>query len=116
MTVVARANDAGYPVKTAIVNTAFDLGTVVDLFGKPQEYAEFLGNELGYVYQGHLLIAMPDGLGLSHRGGKPDPQRTLVEGMAVPDGADGTGEAAVLAVVAVGALVVVARRRVARVS
>jgi hypothetical protein len=98
VTVVQSANGAGYPVKAAIINTPSDLGLIAELFGKPQEYAEFLGSELGFLYRGHLLIAMPDGLGLSHRGGKPDPQRTLVGGMTVPEGADGTGEAAIRAV------------------
>jgi len=93
-----RANSAGYPVRVAILNTRSDLGLVPQMFGRPQPYAEFLGSEIGFVFQGHLLVAMPKGLGLSYKGGKPDPDRGVVARIRVPDGPDGTGTAAVRAV------------------
>jgi hypothetical protein len=91
---VQRDNQAGYPVKVAIINSRSDLGLVPGMFGRPQAYAEFLGSEIGFVFQGHLLVAMPKGLGLSYKGGKPDPDRAVVGRIPVPDGPDGTGEAA----------------------
>jgi hypothetical protein len=95
---VREANGDGYPVKAAVINTPSDLGLVRDMYGKPQEYAEYLGGQLGVVFEGHLLIAMPQGLGLSHNGGRPDPDRRLVADTAVGRDADATGTAAALAV------------------
>jgi hypothetical protein len=67
---VTKANQAGYRIKVAVIATPTDLGAVGGLFGEPQRYAEFLGQELTFVYKGRLLIAMPAGLGVS-QGGKP---------------------------------------------
>ena len=95
---VEQANSAGYPVKVAIINTRSDLGLVPQMFGRPQPYAEFLGSEIGFVFQGHLVVAMPQGLGLSFKGGKPDPNRGVVARIRVNGGPDGTGRAAATAV------------------
>jgi hypothetical protein len=58
------ARTAGVPVRVAIVSSKFDLGSVPELFGKPQQYAQFLGAELSFVYRGRLLVVMPEGVGV----------------------------------------------------
>jgi hypothetical protein len=78
-TALRDANAAGFRIKVALIAQPSDLGSVFQLFDKPQMYAEFLGQEIFYVYRGPLLVVMRNGLGLS-RGGKPEPrlQRSLI--------------------------------------
>lgn len=59
---------AGYPIRVALIASPADLGSVGELWKQPQEYAEFLGEELSLVYRGPLLVIMPDGLGLYQYG------------------------------------------------
>src|SRR5439155_11165503 len=66
------AKTHGYPIKVALITTPFDLGAVTPLWGQPQRYAQFLGQELYFVYRGRLLVVMPNGYGIS-RAGKPVP-------------------------------------------
>jgi hypothetical protein len=40
------------------------MGTARSLFGRPGEYAKFLGLELSYNYNGLLLVVMPAGFGV----------------------------------------------------
>jgi hypothetical protein len=40
---VAAANRANFPVKVALIRSRRDLGLIPELFGKPQQYADFLG-------------------------------------------------------------------------
>jgi hypothetical protein len=61
---VASAYAHGYRLKVAVIASQADLGSVPSLFGKPQDYAEFLGQELKLYYVGPLLIAMPSGYGI----------------------------------------------------
>jgi hypothetical protein len=61
---VESAYAKGYRVKVAVIATQNDLGSVPSLFGKPQEYAQFLGQELQSYYVGPLLIVMPSGFGI----------------------------------------------------
>jgi hypothetical protein len=65
---VARAFDAGYRVKVAVVPTRVDLGAIPSLFNKPKQYAKFLGLELRELYAGPLLIVMPGGFGIYDAG------------------------------------------------
>jgi hypothetical protein len=67
---VAAANERGYPIRVALIAFTSDLGTAVSLWGRPQDYAKFLGSELAFVYTKPLLIAMPSGFGVYH-GRKP---------------------------------------------
>jgi len=53
----------GDRVKVALIGAVTDLGSVGVLFGKPADYAHFLGIELGLWYVGPLLVAMPSGFG-----------------------------------------------------
>jgi hypothetical protein len=76
--IVADANEKGFKIRVAIISKPFDLGAVPSLWRKPKTYARFLGQELTFVYKNRLLIAMPNGYGVS-RGGKalPDAQRVV---------------------------------------
>jgi len=65
---VKRATKAGFPIRVALIAKAPDLGGVTALWGKPHQYARFLGLELGFVYKGSLLVVMPAGLGYSTNG------------------------------------------------
>lgn len=60
----AAARD-GYPVRVALIASKPDLGSVTELWLKPQLYARFLGQELGLVYKGPLLVVMPNGIGVN---------------------------------------------------
>jgi len=64
---VAAANERGYPIRVALTPFTSDLGTAVSLWGRPRDYAKFLGSELAFVYTKPLLIAMPSGFGVYHR-------------------------------------------------
>ena len=55
------ASDAGKPVRVALIAAPADLGGIPSLFGKPTDYARFLGLELQFVYTGRVLIVMPQG-------------------------------------------------------
>jgi hypothetical protein len=61
---VAAAYAKRYRIKVAVVETPPDLGSVPELFGKPSQYAKFLGTELRSFYVGPLLVAMPAGFGI----------------------------------------------------
>ena len=58
----------GYKLRVAVIGDQYDLGSVPSLFDKPHEYAQFLGQELVFVYKGTLLVVMPSGYGVSLRG------------------------------------------------
>lgn len=60
----AAAHRAGFPIKVALIATPTDLGTVGSLFGKPQQYADYLDIELSFQHRQPLLVVMADGYGL----------------------------------------------------
>jgi hypothetical protein len=95
--VVAGARANGYPVKVALIGTASDLGSAYTLWGKPQQYAQFLGAELVFLYRGRLLVVMPNGYGFS-RDGKPTTEASALRGLKVSPGPVGLPESAVKAV------------------
>ena len=88
-TVIARARKAGYPIKVAIIGTPYDLGAVSSLYGKPQEYAKFLGSELTFLYRGRLLIVMPQGYGYDDGRARSGPELRVLDGLTVEKGSDG---------------------------
>ena len=45
-----------------------DLGTATALWRHPQDYSEFLGKEIAFVYTGPLLVSMPAGFGFYDQG------------------------------------------------
>ena len=59
------AAHAGYPIRVALIASASDLGSVTELWRKPQSYARFLRQELGLVYKGPLAVVMPNGVGVT---------------------------------------------------
>ncbi|GAC1439499.1 MAG: hypothetical protein NVSMB51_17480 [Solirubrobacteraceae bacterium] len=65
---VAAAHAAGFPIKVALIATANDLGAVPDLFGKPQQYADFLDREISFNKKDLLLVVMPQGFGVTAAG------------------------------------------------
>jgi hypothetical protein len=86
--VVKAAKARGYGIRVALIATRYDMGSVTPLFQQPRHYARFLGQELYFVYKGRLLVAMPNGYGVS-RGGKLIPAaQAMVDGLP-PPGADG---------------------------
>jgi hypothetical protein len=98
-TLVDDANRAGFKIRVALIRTNSDLGSVYQLYGKPQRYAQFLGQELLFVYRSRLLIVMPTGFGYAIAG-KPAPtEKHALDGLAAP-GNDGAriADAATLAV------------------
>lgn len=60
------ASKKGTQIKVAVIATQGDLGLIPQLFGKPQAYARFLGQEILYTYDGVLLVVMKQGYGVFH--------------------------------------------------
>jgi hypothetical protein len=87
---VARAYLKGYRVKVAVIATRLDLGSVPELFGKPDEYARFLGAELRGFYIGPLLIVMPGGFGIYDGGRSTAAEERVLAG--VPRGSSSPSE------------------------
>lgn len=69
--VLAAARRAGYPLRVAVIASPADLGSIGQLWHRPQAYAEFLGEELSLAAPGRVLVVMPDGFGLSQPGVSP---------------------------------------------
>ncbi len=57
----AAAATAGLPIKVALIASPVDLGAVSSLWGKPQQYAGYLDDELSSTGPEPLLVVMPDG-------------------------------------------------------
>jgi hypothetical protein len=96
--VVKSATNAGYPVRVALIAKPPDLGGVTALWGKPHQYARFLGLELAFVYKGHLVVVMPQGLGYAHKGKSSASVDALLRPIRVATTSDGQADAAVAAV------------------
>ncbi len=96
--VVAKANEAGYPIRVAVISSEYDLGSVSVLWGKPRTYARFLGIELSLAYKGLLLVAMPSGFGLNWPGHSTAAAYRALAAVKVPTGEIGTITAAQAAV------------------
>ncbi len=81
---VEAAQKRGYQIKVAIITKPADLGAVGSLFGKPQEYASFLGRELApFFYKGRLLVVMASGYGVYHYRHSTDREQALVGNLTV---------------------------------
>jgi len=91
---VADANKRGYPIRVALITSAYDLGSVSALWGKPQPYARFLSLELAFVFKGPLLIVSPGGYGYVDAT-KPVPSKlALVRRVPIGKGNEGLVESA----------------------
>jgi hypothetical protein len=98
--VVEAAARAGYPVRVAVVASAADLGSVSQLWRRPQAYAEFLGAELSLATGGAVVVVMPDGTGVFRSGLRSDQVRTALakaRGTARGESLLAAGETAVAA-------------------
>jgi hypothetical protein len=69
---IANAGRQHGRVKVAVIATPTDLGSIPSLFGRPGDYARFLGQELSYSYDAALLVVMPAGYGF-YLDGRPTP-------------------------------------------
>jgi hypothetical protein len=74
----------GFPLKVAVIAGRYDLGSVPSLFGKPQQYASFLGQEDYYFFKDELLVVMPQGYGLYKTGGVSPGDRAAVAALPAP--------------------------------
>ncbi len=65
----AAASRAHFPIKVALIDTPVDLGAIPTLFAKPQQYADFLDQEISFAGSKQLLlVVMPDGYGVEGLG------------------------------------------------
>ena len=94
---------SGFPLKVAVIASRDDLGSVPSLFGKPRQYASFLGQEDYYYFKDELLVVMPQGYGLYKQGGLPEGDRAAVGALPLP-GTASAGPLVAAAERAVGAL------------
>jgi hypothetical protein len=102
----------GFPLKVAVIAGRYDLGSVPSLFGKPQQYASFLGQEDYYFFKDELLVVMPQGYGLHKPSGVPAGDRAAVAAFPIPQ----TAVIGPLIAAAERAVVALAERRGLRLS
>ena len=61
----AAAGRAHFPIKVALIESPADLGAIPTLFDKPQQYADFLDQEISFANTlDPLLVVMPNGYGV----------------------------------------------------
>ena len=97
------AKQQGYPIRVALITTPSDLGAVPSLFGKPQTYAQFLWEELSFVYHGRVLVVMPNGFGI-YAGKVPvEKEKRLLAAMKPGVGANAMAASALNAVLKLAA-------------
>jgi hypothetical protein len=77
----AAANQAHFPIKVALIDSPIDLGAVPNLFDKPQQYADFLDQEISFQTRQPLLVVMPNGYGVS---GLPQPSTLAAASLPKP--------------------------------
>jgi len=94
---------SGYQLRVAIIASPSDLGSVGELWRKPQGYAEFLGEELSLIYRGTLLVVMPNGFGLYRHSGSLASERASVASTRPAGGGAKLGSAALAAIQSVAA-------------
>jgi hypothetical protein len=106
---VASVYAAGLRLKVAVIATRSDLGAIPSLFGKPSDYAAFLGDELSGIYVGPLLIVMPSGYGIYDGGRTTQAEQAVLASLPIPASARpfdlvGAAATAVAKLVQAGAL------------
>jgi hypothetical protein len=112
MEALTRAADDVYArgdrVKVALIYEADDLGAIPSLFGRPGDYAHFLGIELSLWYVGPLIVVMPAGFGVYDGGRSTAAEeqvlRTVPVSAASPDDLARSATQALLRLVAANAL------------
>jgi hypothetical protein len=78
------ARSGGAPIRVAVIASPADLGSVTELWRRPQSYAGFLGQELSLVYRGSLLVLMPDGYGVFKGAGLSSAEEAALAGLPAP--------------------------------
>lgn len=98
----AAAQKAHVRVKVALIGAPTDLGVIPSLFGKPQEYADFLYHEITFLGPQRLLVVMSDGYGTQ---GLTPAARKAVASLPKPAGRTSTAlaQAATVAVARIAA-------------
>ena len=93
----AAAKRAGFPIKVALIASPLDLGVIPSLFGKPQQYAGYLDQEISFLHKQALLVVMANGYGTQGFGG---PAKLAVAALHLPAGKTSSdlGRAAITAV------------------
>ncbi|HEY5099057.1 MAG TPA: hypothetical protein VII54_03275 [Gaiellaceae bacterium] len=95
-------------VKVALVYSIDDLGAIPSLFGKPEDYAHFLGIELSLWYVGPLLVVMPSGFGVYDGGRSTAAEEQVLRGVplaaSTPDDLTRTATVAIQRLTAANAL------------
>lgn len=93
----AAAGRVHFPIKVALIASPFDLGAIPGLFGKPQQYADFLEVELSFSGKPPLLVVMRNGYGVQ---GLDPAAAAAASSLPKPSGAssDDLAQAAILAV------------------
>jgi hypothetical protein len=81
---VREAKARGFVVRVALIDSRYDMGSVTVLYGKPRQYARFLGQELSFVYKRRLLVVMRNGLAVSMRGRLVPAEQAVVDKIAAP--------------------------------
>ncbi len=95
---VTAANKAGFKIRVAVIESAYDLGSVTALWRKPQTYARFLGAELAFVYSQRLLVVMPNGFGFNWPKHSPTAAYAVLAKVRLTKGVAGLLESATAAV------------------
>lgn len=95
---VDAAGRNGFQIRVAIIATSRDLGSITQLWRKPQAYARFLGFELSLAYTGRLLVVMPNGFGLNWSGHRVAAADRTLNAIAIRPGSVGLAAAADTAV------------------
>jgi hypothetical protein len=90
---LAAAQRGGSPLRVAVIAASADLGSVTALWRRPVAYARFLDQELSRLYDGPLLVVMPNGLGVAGSGAGAN-RLARVVGRTAPGGATPPGGAA----------------------
>jgi hypothetical protein len=93
--VTTAAQNAGYPVRIALIDGKGDLGSVPQEFGHPESYAHFLSYEISGAVGGTIVVVMPNGFGVASHG-QPRSVAALA-GIPIGPGTNGLGAAAVAA-------------------
>jgi hypothetical protein len=105
LALVQESRDKGYVVKVALIASRTDLGAVTALWRKPQPYADFLGQELYYLYRGPLLVVMPNGYGIYKHGLDTRLEKSALAALPAPEAKrEDVATAALRAVQALAAL------------
>jgi hypothetical protein len=100
---LAAARRSGVPIRVAVIASPADLGSVSELWRRPQSYARFLAQELSLVYGGSLLVVMPDGSGFHGSGPTAARAGAAIAGLAPAGAVPGLDDAALTAIQRVAA-------------